>query len=748
MYCLFCKLSAFSDWISIILHNYINVFTGASKTTDLASSTQDEFTNKPIEVCQIVSDVSHKMVCLVCGPGCTGNAVQCGYCAERVPVVYKKSHFDEFHPSVPCSSLWPVYCKKARLRRGSNEGMLARQIVSLNTSDSENSESSQIQTLYNCCQCDTVIDTSEEIIDHLKGSHNVKAVDCSTCGMILYAHQNMLLSEHQYFCQGGILYQCSYCQKVSGSEKTAALHRRGIHKSFYKAEPWSNTKGQVPMNTAEGGHGYEILCVGCRGKCEQGNQVMCGLCRELVKKDDVHMKVKHASTPSNIWVVCCNFKMMAALEKSPKIYMGQKIGNLPEPFKYKCLECTIGFEDESALKEHIADEHAGRVFIVTDPLNKLFSLTCQHCDLILMCTRNDFLVDHVQFCSSGSLHMCNMCGTEFASYEKLSQHKMDMDCGLNQIKRKKAEQDGSKFSAIPPGFKLQCAECDFSTTILRELKDHNKFMHGYTKYEVNQICQVCFKVFRKRSQRERHEEEQHLEKSILCDMCGEAFHTKTQYMCHKRYHHEGKRLEICEKQKIKRALASAKECSHCGKQFKSPYLLNQHVRIYHEKSLAITCHICGKSFLAKHRLLTHLNRHKGVKPYKCTVCPYTDYTGALVNKHMRKQHPGIEIAYKKTYVTQKEEEESNEDFMMLENADSQAVIEESFYQGNITSVLPQEMVGVQPSITIEPQQVGITSSTGGIMDLAVSDPNIIVDENSADPHVILDENMYKYIIFK
>ncbi|KAM6490197.1 hypothetical protein JOM56_014389 [Amanita muscaria] len=48
---------------------------------------------------------------------------------------------------------------------------------------------------------------------------------------------------------------------------------------------------------------------------------------------------------------------------------------------------------------------------------------------------------------------------------------------------------------------------------------------------------------------------------------------------------------------------------------------------------------CNATFTALHNLRYHLNAHRGLKPYKCSECPFTANSPSTVKRHAMKRHP-------------------------------------------------------------------------------------------------------------
>ncbi|XP_034240071.1 zinc finger protein 473-like isoform X2 [Thrips palmi] len=116
-----------------------------------------------------------------------------------------------------------------------------------------------------------------------------------------------------------------------------------------------------------------------------------------------------------------------------------------------------------------------------------------------------------------------------------------------------------------------------------------------------------------------------LEVAHMCDLCGDAFHSKARLNQHLRVEH----MELRQKGKDKaieddddypkgkklRRLA----CNQCDRVFNHRNSLVYHLRS-HSGERPHQCEECGKSFFATSALKVHMRLHSGDKPYKCEFC--------------------------------------------------------------------------------------------------------------------------------
>ncbi|XP_014485168.1 PREDICTED: zinc finger protein 2 homolog isoform X2 [Dinoponera quadriceps] len=138
----------------------------------------------------------------------------------------------------------------------------------------------------------------------------------------------------------------------------------------------------------------------------------------------------------------------------------------------------------------------------------------------------------------------------------------------------------------------------------------------------------------------------------VCAQCGKQYRTNYKLQEHMRKHTGEKPFQCmtCEKafrSKIGLAQHTATHtgqfdynCSTCGKGFQCKSYLIVHQRV-HSDLKPYPCGTCGQNFKTKQSLLDHQNRHLGVKPYMCEICGRGFITKGLCKSH-QKIHSGMD----------------------------------------------------------------------------------------------------------
>uniref|UniRef100_A0ABI8AGL5 Zinc finger and SCAN domain containing 5B n=1 Tax=Felis catus TaxID=9685 RepID=A0ABI8AGL5_FELCA len=117
------------------------------------------------------------------------------------------------------------------------------------------------------------------------------------------------------------------------------------------------------------------------------------------------------------------------------------------------------------------------------------------------------------------------------------------------------------------------------------------------------VCSLCKKEFRYKSQFSIHWRTHTGERPFKCNTCSGSFMQTSDLRVHQRIH-TGEKPYCCE---------------ICLKTFTHDSTLRSHKRI-HTKEKPYVCEECGKAFSHKGNLNVHQRTHSGVKPYTCHEC--------------------------------------------------------------------------------------------------------------------------------
>ncbi|KAJ9596451.1 hypothetical protein L9F63_012535, partial [Diploptera punctata] len=308
---------------------------------------------------------------------------------------------------------------------------------------------------------------------------------------------------------------------------------------------------------------------------------------------------------------------------------------------FECNTCGEMFWDVSLLKEHSRIKHAGRSRDESDTSgpytgdDRFGEFNCDTCGLGFH--RQDLLKRHrrihikIEPDSSGSDHVCQVCGQTFADQGELLAHAETharyqphrcMLCGECFLDAQAVAAHVRKRHArnIPPN---ACTLCGKTCKDRRSLQKH-AWVHSA---ERSFSCHKCGKRFHSRARLKRHMVS-HRDKAVFCDECGLEFPDGRALINHRHSH-------------SKEPSARQFECAECGKTFGSRSSQQIHARI-HTGERPYGCRFCWKAFADGGTLRKHERIHTGEKPYACAVCPRAFNQRVVLREHIRSHHSGPE----------------------------------------------------------------------------------------------------------
>ncbi|XP_070500905.1 zinc finger protein 761-like [Chironomus tepperi] len=246
-------------------------------------------------------------------------------------------------------------------------------------------------------------------------------------------------------------------------------------------------------------------------------------------------------------------------------------------YRFLCSTCGRSFRFKNLLESHLRIEHTDSYYPYI-------------CDLCSYNTK--FKINLQRHIKSFHLKIRNFV----CSYESCNaQYSTQVGLNLHLYRAHHVE---------PP---VKCTECQQGFTFDSELRVHKKHCRGLKKSK-NTLNDSSVDA---------------VENGYQCKICQQVYETRSKWIIH--YHHKHKNSNICK---------------FCNKQMASSTSLLKHIRVQHEKIKKFLCEICNKSFGFKHSLDSHLNSHKGLKPFACDfeACNFRTGDRSCISKHKKKCH--------------------------------------------------------------------------------------------------------------
>ena len=186
--------------------------------------------------------------------------------------------------------------------------------------------------------------------------------------------------------------------------------------------------------------------------------------------------------------------------------------------------------------------------------------------------------------------------------------------------------------------------------------ERKKSVHEKKNHNGNVTCHRCLKTLKSDFELNRHIEEVHNKKVLFkCTECGQTFGQLGNFETHMKQHSDNDGSNLSKSPKENITEPSINTCDLCHKTFKSPYILNHHVDVVHNKKLLFNCTICGKKFGAKGNLNNHIKRRHDnegsklstsskenitEKLYACKMCNKSFDFHSYLKRHTESAHEG------------------------------------------------------------------------------------------------------------
>ncbi|KAL4235063.1 hypothetical protein ACF0H5_006701 [Mactra antiquata] len=365
--------------------------------------------------------------------------------------------------------------------------------------------------------------------------------------------------------------------------------------------------------------------------------------------------------------------------------------------QFKCNHCDFSVTNYDDLRPHYMSEHSGVIKL------------CELCDVIFLSEKAYKLhvlsKDHqANINASGNsakddtqYFQCHVCKKKFTDekyckfhtayqhFHLTTEDAVLKESGYKSITREKYADFLQSVTSRGWTDVLNCPDCGTSikkNNLMVHLRTHTderpfscricpkKFRSNYNLRKhllghfgcLERHCNVCGKDFSKPSNFEEHMalhvmEKSNVEKSHVCDFCGQSFFLARQLSVHKRRHRKkdlkcdvpGCHWTFAFNHELKTHKMTHSEerpflCDTCGFAAYSPYHLKRHNRI-HSSEKRFHCEYCTYKAGNKTHLRRHMRIHIGSKPFKCPYCSFACNTHENIRKHIleTKKHDGLKV---------------------------------------------------------------------------------------------------------
>lgn len=196
-----------------------------------------------------------------------------------------------------------------------------------------------------------------------------------------------------------------------------------------------------------------------------------------------------------------------------------------------------------------------------------------------------------------------------------------------------------------PNFRWKCKTCSLVFETREILRTHRRSHVGYRKLpptvRTGWNCSICNEILPSRDKVRLHKDMCHPKEKrgrrsndeaknwgdvgqYECELCNKAFISKSKIRKHMDVHKN--------KDRPKRL------CTICGLELCSTYNLNNHIRTVHGRERKFHCTLCDRRFSHSHHLKTHMNRHDGIRPFKCQQCVKAFFDKTTLREHIKSVH--------------------------------------------------------------------------------------------------------------
>lgn len=466
-----------------------------------------------------------------------------------------------------------------------------------------------------CLFCGEQFSYFGNLITHVNVTHPQNKLICDDCGVSFNKKRDLAVHYRYHHRKGG--YPCDQCAHTFENFYTLRSHKNTAH--FRKCSSCNLRFGTMTLLQKhillEHPDNGCLTCEYCSKICHtlQGLRQHKSKCRVkmICSTDD-------GDSPLSIYnVQPAKRQNIKQIRQNIQCVLNMSTA-VPFKFfsKYSCFYCSKKFFEFEELKQHTAVEH---------PVCDLESKYMRKCKGERINVKIDI-----------SSLTCKICGQPKDELSTLVDHL---------ILEHKANYDKSTTRCLDPyriiKDNIPCPLCpDRTFRYFGILLRHINSEHSNN----NKICDFCGRAFRNVVNLNMHISYAHAG-TCTCDVCGMKCKNQWCLARHRAKTHDAKDYK-CPKcpEKFQSQYHKQKhlikmhdvghKCAHCGKMFTRNSFMKDHVRRIHLKEKNVPCPLCAERFFDNYLLKMHMVKHEGERRFSCTVCGKAFLRRSNLHSHM------------------------------------------------------------------------------------------------------------------
>ncbi|RXG68522.1 Zinc finger protein, partial [Armadillidium vulgare] len=192
-----------------------------------------------------------------------------------------------------------------------------------------------------------------------------------------------------------------------------------------------------------------------------------------------------------------------------------------------------------------------------------------------------------------------------------------------------------------------CPLCDYKSDRKGDVRRH---MHSRHSEERPFVCQICMKAFTLNAYLKIHMRMHTGVKPYKCQLCSKSFTQKSNLNTHMQTNHPHSLIPMPQSRRgrkskyddyghelllnPKRAGLKFYSCPMCPYKSYVGNDVKRHIMFKHRGEKPFRCSVCDKCFALKHQLKIHTRIHTGEKPYHCSNCSKQFSQLSHLNHHL------------------------------------------------------------------------------------------------------------------